>query len=1602
MKRFIQFFVMTLALLAMSQTAGARSTFTIENTSGSTFKITRSDMSKAETIKYYTISLSALAGVHFTKKDGEYTFPVGIDSYSVTVSEKTAGNIAAKYLFAQSSSDRTYRFLVADKNGFEYAHYDRTITYSGYAVTNASPFAVKDVTIQSNEYTADDAGYDENGYKSVASSTYFNQSAPKGYFSTIGAELRMTLSMDAKENDDAYEYLQLLVDNTSSCDNRTGCSNGDPGNISLSRYMAGFEIKRKSKDGEYKTYTFPVLDVANGEGAENPWGYNTSDYKWPLFMHKFNTNCRATDGRIILPTDFNTLVLRLNASGSSGSDEWAAKNVKAHIQAVDATAPTLESITPAGGTYVNGTSCYISLAFSEPVVVTGTPYLNTTWQTFDYLSGSGTNVLTFYLSSINKESGITLQVYSLSMNGGTIKDLAGNAFSGSVSQTFSSVSVQKITLYDDYVSFNGLSGTYPVSSTPAEPKPTIQFYYGTRSTYLTLNFHYTRTYSNNTENDEVPGKGIITITGKSIYTGTVRAEFDTRWATGRVIFKKNHDGSTITMNDQTFTYNVPQALKANIMTRSGYLFIGWNTEADGSGTAYADEEVLTNPSSTGTFTDGGTLTLYAQWSKDVWAELNGADGTSDHPYVITTTEGLDSLAVRVNRGMAYSGKHFVLDNDIAYDPNALDANGENYTAIGNYWYAFGGTFDGQGHTVSGIRIYKDGTDYEDNYLGLFADNLGTIQNVTLADAHITGYVCVGGIVGYNGIGGTIENCHVADNVVIHAVVDNANAHGGIVGDNDGNIYGCTSAAHITANDGVTGCEVFGGIVGENRGTLNYSLALGATVDIGRNEEGGAIAGYAAYQTAFYNYYHGCTVGDETSNIGIGVQLLNGSGTNTTSGDVAGCAEQAYAVTLPEGISVSSDGTVKATYTSYENAPGLTIYTDGIKYNFIRYYKAGTTVTLSGGDLSEIYVLDYTVNGTPIEGNTFEMPAEDVTIAVTVGKSHWSIVNEALAVDGANVVLTRDIKPGDGDIYLLVPSGVTATLDLNGHTIDRNLSSSGCSYEGSAIRVKGTLTLNDSQGGGIITGGNGFDGGGVYVDKYATFTMNGGTLTGNSAYEYGGGVFVHDYATCTLNGVTITDNSGSYGGGGVYVDRSASCTLNGVTITDNSANSDGGGVLVNGNTTLSGLCTIKDNTVGGEPDNVFVYYPLTIGGTLAPATRIGVNVLRNFKQTQVITNGLEGRGSLDNFVCDVEGDQLSLNADGEAVMTLPPVMVPIFFDTGYADGISDLRLTNAEGTEYETEGGNYSVLSGTPVYVRFTLDDAYVLQSVGYVSYNNTQPATLVSVNTGDDGLEFVYTFTVPYTTYGTPVTLTTKEREDTWCYIYDYEDNSATIASYYGIQNINVSLYYRTLYKDGGWNTLCLPFDLDDLTDTPLEGATVKTLASSSFSKGILTLNFTEAESIVAGKPYIVKWESGEDLYSPIFENVTITNYIPTNIETDIVTFVSTYNYISFGWSEENRSVLLMGGDNKLFYPNGQASTWLGACRGYFQLKDGYICGTPSGNSNGIKEFIVNFDEEATGIENSELRIQNEEWYTVDGRRLSGKPAVKGVYINNGKKVFIK
>ena len=431
---------MLTAALFVGQTALAEGKWTVTNENGSsnTFTIKRSEKGYTQTVHLRTISLSAYAGQHFTAVDMDYTFPADEDEKTVTVTEMNPSTNAYKY---QTGASRKYGFEVIDRAGFRLAYAERSKTW-GTSVPSSGIFGVKSIDVGSGETTVTDDGYINNPYRTMAGSDYYDYAAPKAWLSAIGATLHMTLSMKVKEVNDGYQYIQVLFDNTSSCDDRSNCSDGNPGNINLSRYMAGFGHHPSSYDGNWSTYTFPVTSRGNNCGTvSNPWG-NTIDAK--LYDQKFGYDSyRDTDGKLIIPTEFTTLVLRLNASGNN-EDNWTCKDVTAEIQAIDGTAPTKSAVSVNPGRHAKGNTVYVSVAFSEIVTVTGTPTLTTTsdnkWGNLTYVDGSGTNVLTFSTTIPQNATG-DLNITGIS---GTIQDLAGNSLSGGV--TASSI----CTLDDDF------------------------------------------------------------------------------------------------------------------------------------------------------------------------------------------------------------------------------------------------------------------------------------------------------------------------------------------------------------------------------------------------------------------------------------------------------------------------------------------------------------------------------------------------------------------------------------------------------------------------------------------------------------------------------------------------------------------------------------------------------------------------------------------------------------------------------------------------------------------------------------------------------------------------------------------------------------------------------------------------------------------------------------------------------------------------------------------------------------------------------------------------------------------------------------------------
>ena len=221
-------------------------------------------------------------------------------------------------------------------------------------------------------------------------------------------------------------------------------------------------------------------------------------------------------------------------------------------------------------------------------------------------------------------------------------------------------------------------------------------------------------------------------------------------------------------------------------------------------------------------------------------------------------------------------------------------------------------------------------------------------------------------------------------------------------------------------------------------------------------------------------------------------------------------------------------------------------------------------------------------------------------------------------------------------------------------------------------------------------------------------------------------------------------------------------------------------------------------------------------------------------------------------------------------------------------------------------------------------------------------------------------------------------------------DNSSIVTAFDGLMNAKVELIGRTLNKDK-WNTLCVPFDISDPTTVFGTGVKVKTLSGYTNDGTTVTISFTDANSIEAGKPYIVMPTT--NITNPVFNDVTINNIMQDVIISNAATFKGNYAPVPLSANDTKKLFLA---NNMLYYPTG--SVTVKPFRAYFELTSD----VPT--ASGAPNLVIDFGEETTGV--GELRTENRRiensFYDLQGRRLNGKPTQKGIYIHHGKKEVLK
>ena len=254
-----------------------------------------------------------------------------------------------------------------------------------------------------------------------------------------------------------------------------------------------------------------------------------------------------------------------------------------------------------------------------------------------------------------------------------------------------------------------------------------------------------------------------------------------------------------------------------------------------------------------------------------WVDGGGESGAAEDlgyiydsntkTYTVYNANGLMNIAELVN-----GGKN---DINITLDKN-IDLTGKDWTPIGtDYDNSYKGTFDGGGHTITGLTFTTN-----DQYAGLFGylNRAGTVKNVVMEGVQIT---CnqiyggsIGGVVGYSW--GTIENCSVSGSVSGTVYV------GGVVGDQiGGSITGCSSSATVKGTVDV------GGVAGQTNSsaTLTACYATGNVIieiDPKKNIAGGSLVGMNAGSSLLACYATGnvTSTGSSTGYMHIGGFLGN--------------------------------------------------------------------------------------------------------------------------------------------------------------------------------------------------------------------------------------------------------------------------------------------------------------------------------------------------------------------------------------------------------------------------------------------------------------------------------------------------------------------------------------------------------------------------------------------------------------------------------------------------------------------------------------------------------------------------------------------------------
>ena len=872
-----------------------------------------------------------------------------------------------------------------------------------------------------------------------------------------------------------------------------------------------------------------------------------------------------------------------------------------------------------------------------------------------------------------------------------------------------------------------------------------------------------------------------------------------------------------------------------------------------------------------------TFVFYEDWPTQ-------GTGTEEDPYLISSADDWNKFAHNVTYGRSYSGQYVKLTNDISVTTMA-----GGYQADDNY-QPFSGTFDGDGHTLT-LNV---------NNQSRFAAPFKCVSGATIKNLRTAG---------------TIDGTGNADGKLL----------AGIVGVSFGNttISGCVSSVTLTTAFG-TDAALAGLVAGTKGGSLTIEgCVFDGSMTGSSNTRCAGIAGYeytATTTTITNTLFRPATLTVSTTDDGY---------TKTFSRDADAIITNSY-YTQPLGAAQGTEATASATAPvnlgallhdyGFMNAYQHGILFDGLYYvdpnaPAFQLLKAATSgdigkVVCAAGHLHPAKaavpdgctavgilgkVTGYgqglilalhdatsqnwnTINGwtsvTAYAGTTLKLLPDgtrgsltSITSLGNVAVSNWCVAQKD---DYSDIFQNLGSAHNDGgytydanvNAYLTTDVGGTAMVDfyMNGGFY---WSATECDYYGWGFQNLFWHYIDKTNDGSVrpVLGftfiANELPGTGTAGDPYtisnsdewqslASHVNNGNNFSGKYVK------LTSDISVTTPVGYRVSDSdnkpfSGTFLGGGNTIT---------VTLDDD------------GNQGLAPFCyingaTIKDLKVAGTIASSQYHTSGLVG--FANGTNLIENciVTATLNITSNYAGGIIGHGLNSNTTirgCAFTGTINGVDVERENIGGIwgwsnsgTPTLLNCLENGTYTNiaSMHPMGLQKAAGTITNCYYMNPQV--GSP-------QNACTVSGAKQAYTAATAPANrgkLVQAY----GMVKAYQNGILYDGkyYVAPASIS----------LANAADNSTTISNANGYV-ANVTLAARTLYKDGAWNTLCLPFDVT-IAGSPLAGATARALESASISGSTLNLTFGDAvDELVAGTPYIIKWPTNSN--SPVTCTYTATS----------------------------------------------------------------------------------------------------------------------------------